>query len=230
MEHYGSGRFGWGVAWLADGQVRLHRDTGQLRDDPAAGDWLGSVTSTCFLVHLRRPTHLSTITLADTQPFVTQAADLAFCHNGLFTEHDSHRPDYAGRLAGTADSEVGFRMLQDIAESGVPVGDALALVHAKLGGQANLAALDRHGDVALYSNHERNRLWRFRCGTAEVAATELHSPDDSLFSLIFPDATDRSVVGESALLLCARLTSRMAPRRVRRSSGGSRRRTSATSG
>ena len=28
----------------------------------------------------------------------------------------------------------------------------------------------------------------------EVAATELHSPDDSLFTLVFPEATDRRAV------------------------------------
>ncbi len=40
----------------------------------------------------------------------------------------------------------------------------------------------------------------FRDGDADVAATELHSPDGSLFNLVFPDATDRAVVRESAVL------------------------------
>lgn len=200
MEYYGSGHFGWGVAWLGDGQVHGHRNAGRLDNDEAVGDYLGSVTSTKFLVHFRRPSLLSTIHLDNTQPFVTDEASLAFCHNGLFTEDDAYRPVYAERLAGTADSEIGFWMLQDIVESGIPICDALAIVHSKLGGKANLATLDDSGVLALYSSHERNRFWTFRAGDADVAATELHSPDDSLFNLIFTDATDRSVVQESAVL------------------------------
>lgn len=200
MEYYGSGKFGWGVAWLADGQVREHRDIGRLEDDESVYAHLDSVTSTHFLVHFRRPTLLSTIQLADTQPFLTGQADLAFCHNGLFAEHESYRPTYTGRLAGAADSEVGFCMLQDLIKSGVPVSDALPIVYSKLGGQANMATLERDGALTLYSSHERNRLFTFRSGDATVAATELHSPDDSLFTLIFKDATDRALVTDSVLL------------------------------
>lgn len=200
MEYYGSGNFGWGVAWLADGKVHRHRNAGRLDHDEAVAGHLSSVRSTAFLVHFRRPSLLSTIHLDNTQPFVTGGADLAFCHNGLFTEDDAYRPAYAERLAGTADSEIGFCMLQDMVESGIPICDALAIVHSKLGGKANLATLDGRGVLALYSSHERNRFWTFRVGDADVAATELHSPDDSLFSLIFTDATDRAVVQESAVL------------------------------
>jgi hypothetical protein len=73
-------------------------------------------------------------------------------------------------------------------------------VHAKLGGNANLATLDAQGQIALFSRHETNRFWTFRAGEAQVAATELHSPDDSLFTLIFPQAAGRTVVDESILL------------------------------
>jgi hypothetical protein len=91
-------------------------------------------------------------------------------------------------------------MLQDLAAEGVPVCDALAMVHAKLGGNANLATLDAQGDIALFSRHETNRFWTFQHGEAQIAATELHSPDDSLFTLIFPQAARRAVVDESILL------------------------------
>jgi predicted glutamine amidotransferase len=200
MEYYGSGRFGWGVAWLEDGRVARHRNPGSMGDDEAVEGALASVTSTQFLVHFRRPTLLSTIQIADTQPFLPDREDLAFCHNGLFTEAGAYRPDYAGRLSGAADSEIGSRMLQDVMDSGTPVGDALAIVHSKLGGNANLATLDSSGVLALFSKHERNQFWTFRVGDADIAATELHSPDGSLFNLIFPDATDRAVVDESTIL------------------------------
>jgi len=200
MEYYGSGKFGWGVAWLEEGQVRRHRYPGRMEDDEAVESYLRAVVSTKFLIHFRRPTLLSTIHMANTQPFTTDDAGLAFCHNGLFAEYDAYRPVYAQRLAGVADSEIGFCMLQDIIRSGVPICDALAMVYEKLGGQANLATLDQQGVLALYSKHQRNRFWTFRDGDADMAATELHSPDGSLFNLIFPDATDRAVVDESAIL------------------------------
>ena len=168
-------------------------------DEAVAGE-LGAVQSTRFLIHFRRPTLLSTIQLADTQPFLTDRHDLAFCHNGLFNEAETYRPGYAGRLAGAADSEVGFCMLQDLVEAGTSICDALAIVHAKLGGNANLATLDSRGVLALFSKHERNQFWTFRMGDADIAATELHSTDGSLFNLIFPGATDRAVVDESAVL------------------------------
>lgn len=202
MEYYGSGRFGWGVAWVADGRVQAHLDTGQMADDAAVAGDLGAVESDRFLVHFRRPTLLSTIQLADTQPFVTPEKNLAFVHNGLFKERDTYRPEYAGRLRGGADSEIGFCMLQDFVASGVAACDALAMVAAKLGGNANLATLDGAGEITLYSRHETNRFFTFTFtdGDAQIAATELHSPDDSLFRLIFPAATGRSVVDESVVL------------------------------
>lgn len=204
MEYYGSGRFGWGVAWL-DGtgtgrRVRVHLNTGQMVTDEAVTGDLGTVESTRFLVHFRRPTLLSTIQLADTQPFVTAEEDLAFCHNGLFKEREAFRTAYAGRLKGGADSQIGFCMLQDLIGEGVPICDALAIMHAKLGGNANLGTLDAQGVIALYSKHETNRFWTFQMGGAQIAATELHSPDDSLFRLIFTQAAARAVVNESVLL------------------------------
>jgi predicted glutamine amidotransferase len=200
MEYYGSARFGWGVAWLESGRVRRYRDPGSMQNDGAVGGELASVVSTEFVVHFRRPTLLSTIEIADTQPFLTQREDLAFCHNGLFTEAEAYRPELAGRLAGAADSEIGFCMLQDLVDAGTTVYDALAIAHSKLGGNANLATLDSQGAITLYSKHERNQFYTFRLGDTDIAATELHSPDESLFSLIFPGATNRAIVHESVIL------------------------------
>ena len=204
MEHYGSARFGWGVAWLerdaAGARVRAHLGTGQMAADEAVAAGLGAVESSRFLVHLRRPTLLSTIHVADTQPFINEGSDLAFCHNGFFKEHATFRLPYAGRLKGRSDSDIGFCMVQDASAQGAAMCDALATAHAKLGGNANLATLDSGGVAALYSKHETNRFWTFRAGDATVAATGLHSADDSLFSLVFPQAAGRSVVDESVLL------------------------------
>jgi predicted glutamine amidotransferase len=204
MEHYGSARFGWGVAWLdeadAGARVRVHLSTGALADDQAVAGDLGQVRSSRFLVHLRRPTMLSTIQIADTQPFLSEEDDLAFCHNGLFKERETLRPLYAGRLKGSSDSHIGFCIVQDSLAAGASMCDAFAAAHAKLAGNANLATLDARGTIALYSKHETNRFWTLRIGDASVAATGLHSADESLFALIFPQAAGRSVVDESVLL------------------------------
>lgn len=206
MEFYGSARFGWGVAWrdtsTEPGRVRAHRNTGQLAGDPAVTGWLARVESAEFLVHSRRPTLLSTIQLADTQPFVTHDPGFAFCHNGLFREREAYRAQYAGRLAGGADSEIGFRMLEDLTADGVPPADGLGMVHARLGGNANLATLAADGTISLFSRHETNRFFTFGYGDARVAATELHSPDDSVFRLIFSErpVTGRRTVNEGVIL------------------------------
>ncbi|HXY43725.1 MAG TPA: class II glutamine amidotransferase [Acidimicrobiales bacterium] len=200
MEYYGSANFGWGVAWLENGRVEHYRSVGRLRDEADAAERLGPIESTHFLVHFRRPSKLSTIQMADTQPFLDEGHALAFAHNGRFVEEAEYRPTYADHLLGAADSEVGFAMFQDLLAAGAPMGEALETVHSKLGGRANLVAMDSDGRVALYSSYEGNRLWTFRDGDAMMAATELHSPDGSLFDLIFPNATKRRVVEGSGTL------------------------------
>jgi predicted glutamine amidotransferase len=194
MEHYGQANFGWGVAWLEAGRVRRYRSVGRLGDDAADAEFLKDVVSTHFVVHFRRPSRLSTIQLADTQPFVDDEHSVAFAHNGRFTEELEYRFAYAGRLTGAADSEVGFLMFLDLLRAGVPSVESMQIVHSKLGGKANLVSLDAAGEVAIFSEYDGNRFWMFRLGDASVAATELHSPDGSLFDLIFAGASERQVV------------------------------------
>jgi len=50
------------------------------------------------------------------------------------------------------------------------------------------------GELLVFNAYAENRMWRFRVGDAEVAATGLHSADDSLFTLVFPEATERRPV------------------------------------
>jgi predicted glutamine amidotransferase len=195
LEQYGLGGFGWGVAWLEGDQVRNYRFPGALHDDAGAGQHLHGVRSTSYLLHLRRPSKLSTTQLADTQPFLHESGAFAFCHNGAFTNEPEFRAAYAGRLAGAADSEVGFRMLEDLLDEPVLPEEALVTVHDRLGGNANLGLLCRGGDrLLVMSAHRGNALWRFRVEDAEVAATALHSHDESLFDLVFEQAEERRVV------------------------------------
>src|SRR5512141_3086976 len=82
LERYGIAGFGWGAAWLADdGRLRSYRDTGAFRDDPAH-ERIGRETTTSVLVHLRRPSRLSTLGMPDAQPFDDPAGRFSFSHNG----------------------------------------------------------------------------------------------------------------------------------------------------
>jgi glutamine phosphoribosylpyrophosphate amidotransferase len=200
MEYYGSAKFGWGVAWLESGRVRRYRSLGQLADDPKDANFLNDVKSTHFLMHFRRPSKLSTVQIEDTQPFLNDEETIAFVHNGYFANEAEYRPTYADRCRGAADSEIGFLMFQDLVVAGVPMDEAMQVVYSKLGGSANLAALDSDGVVALYSNNHGNRLWTFRVDDAVIAATQLHSSDNSLFDLVFPNSSERSIVEGRATL------------------------------
>jgi predicted glutamine amidotransferase len=200
VEYYGLGNFGWGVAWLEGGQVQHYRYEGRLSEDENADRALAEVSSTHYLVHFRRPNRLSTVQLADTQPFLSDDGRFAFCHNGSFTGEAEFRGRFAGRLEGKADSEVGFRVFEELLGQGVGPEDALARTYEQLHGTANLGYLGAEGDLVLFNAYPRNLFHRFRVDGAEVAATELHSPDDSLFRLVFPTATDRHVItGAEAL-------------------------------
>lgn len=194
VEQFGIAGFGWGVAWVEGGSVRGYRDPGRLGGGGEAVHRLSQVRSRAFLVHLRRPSRLSTVELDDTQPFVAESGEFAFCHNGLFASDGDFRERYRERLRGRADSEVGFRLCEDLLADGLDPEEALASVHRMLGGTANLGYLDRQGTAVVYSGFSRNAVWSFRQGDARLVSTRLHSLDESVFDLIFRDAQDRRLV------------------------------------
>jgi glutamine phosphoribosylpyrophosphate amidotransferase len=193
LEIYGLGGFGWGVAWLDDsGKVAVERGLHRYIDEAEQRDLMTS-TSQRYLVHLRRPNKLSTVDYADTQPF-SREGEFAFCHNGFLDRAEMLRPHYADRLQGGADSEVGWCFFQERLDHGVAPADALHQVDETFGGKVNLGYLDRQGTLAVYSDNVANAMWRFRLLGGDVAATGLHSDDDSVFTLVFPDAEDRRLV------------------------------------
>ena len=82
LERYGIAGFGWGASWLLPGGgLATHRATAAFRDDPAR-DRIGAIETTSVLVHLRRPSRLSTLQPPDAQPFDDPAGRFAFSHNG----------------------------------------------------------------------------------------------------------------------------------------------------
>lgn len=196
LERFGIAGFGWGVAWrAADGSLASHRDVRAFGDDPRR-DAIGAAETTAALVHLRRPTKLSTIGPGDTQPFDDPRGRFAFSHNGDLRDVREWRRRYRdeGRIHGRADTEVGARWLEDAWSDAVPPSALLPRLHETFGGQANLAVLKRDGTPIAYAGNSENPIFTFRLGRIGVAATAIYSLDRSVFRFVAPGATDRRLV------------------------------------
>ena len=202
LERFGIAGFGWGAAWMAaDGpegrpRVASYRDLRAFRDDPGR-ERIGGLETTAVLVHLRRPSRLSTLTMPDTQPFDDPAGRYAFSHNGDLRDYQSLRRTYRaqGRIHGRADTEVGARWLEDAWHEDEPVGHLLGALHDRFGGHANLAVLAGDGSPYHYAGNAENPVFSFRLGRIGVASTGIYSLDRSLFRYVAAGATERRLVG-----------------------------------
>jgi hypothetical protein len=196
VERYGIAGFGWGASWIdAAGDIRSHRHTHAFRDDPAR-ERLGAIETTSVLLHLRRPSRLSTLQMPDAQPFDDPAGRFAFSHNGDLRDYRAARARYRrqGRIHGRADSEVGQRWLEDAWSDDEPVAHLLAALHDGFGGVANLAVLARGGTPHHYAGNPENPVFTFRLGRIGLASTAIYSIDRSLFRFAARGATDRALV------------------------------------
>ena len=164
------------------------------RDDPQR-DRVGAVETTSALVHLRRPSRLSTLTMPDAQPFDDPAGRFAFSHNGDLRDYKPARARYRrqGRIHGRADSEVGQRWLEDAWSEDEPVAHLLAALHDGFGGEANLAVLTRDGTPHHYAGNPENPVFTFRLGRIGLASTAIYSVDRSLFRYAAKGATERAL-------------------------------------
>lgn len=70
-----------------------------------------------------------------------------------------------------------------------------------LSGQADFVYLSGEGRAVVYGSHRENPFWSFRHHGGRFAVTALHSSDQSLFDLVFPDATSREVIGPTPVEL-----------------------------
>ena len=193
LERFGIAGFGWGAAWRdPDGSLQSYRDTVAFRDD-ATRDRLGAMETKSLLVHLRRPSKLSTLTLPDTQPFPDPAGRFVFSHNGDLRGYRPWRERYRreGRIHGKADTEAGQRWLEDAWRPNEPVSHLLAALHDAFGGHANLAVLAADGSAHHYAGNDENPVFTFRLGRIRLASTGIYSLDRSLFRFVAPGATDR---------------------------------------
>jgi glutamine phosphoribosylpyrophosphate amidotransferase len=193
LERYGIAGFGWGAAWRStDGSLSGHRSTAAFRDDPAAGE-LATIETTTLLVHLRRPSRLSTLQLPDAQPFVDPAGRFAFGHNGELERWHALRARYRedGRIHGRADTEVAQRWLEDAWTEAGTVPTLLGDLHRTFGGEANLAVIGADGSAHHHAGNRENPVFSFRHGRIGVASTGIYSIDRSLFRFVAPGATHR---------------------------------------
>jgi hypothetical protein len=196
VDRYGIAGFGWGASWIEpDGTIGTVRRTQAFREDPERV-LIGARETTSLLVHLRRPSRLSTLGLPDAQPFDDPAGRFAFSHNGDLRDYRPARARYRqqGRIHGRADSEVGQRWLEDAWSDDEPVAHLLAALHDGFGGQANLAVLARGGAPYHYAGNAENPVFTFRLGRIGLASTAIYSIDRSLFRYAARGATDRALV------------------------------------
>lgn len=191
LEEYGFAGFGWGMAWKCeDGQIRRYRAIEGVKNDILAPQTLKGIVSKEYLVHLRRPSLMKSMAFNNSQPYLNEDQSLAFAHNGYFKNHDQYRSFYANELAGTSDSEVGYRYyLMKLNEQKDPI-ISLELTHQILEGNANLIAFRKNEVTLLYAGNNDNKMYTFNLGDVRCASTSLHSQDDYLFQAIFPTATN----------------------------------------
>jgi glutamine phosphoribosylpyrophosphate amidotransferase len=201
LERFGLAGFGWGAAWRSsDGRLCSHRDVRAFRDDPDGAARVGSQETTAVLVHLRRPSRLSTLQLADTQPFDDPAGRFSLSHNGDLRDWRPLRARYReeGRIHGRADTEVAARWLEDAWDGG-DVGELLPALHDRFKGVANLAVLTADGTPFHYAGNPDNPVFTFRLGRIGIVSTGIYSLDRSLFRFVAPGATDRGLVRQSTV-------------------------------
>jgi hypothetical protein len=202
LERYGIAGFGWGAGWLTDGILASYRDICAFRDDDGGRERIGEVRTTSVLVHLRRPSRLSTLTPEDTQPFDDPQGRFVFSHNGELRDYRRWRSRFReqGRIHGRADSEVGQRWLEDEWDGGRSPADLLCRLHETFGGQANLTVLAADGTPHIYAGNSENPTFTFRLGRIGVASTGIYSLDRSLFRFVAPGATQRRLVPTRAII------------------------------
>jgi glutamine phosphoribosylpyrophosphate amidotransferase len=196
LERFGIAGFGWGAAWVDQaGALQAYRDVRAFRDDPGR-ERIGQIETTSVLVHLRRPSKLSTQTIEDTQPFCDPAGRFVFGHNGDLRETREWRRRYRdqGRLHGRADTEVGQRWLEDEWGTRETVAAVLSRLHETFGGAANLAVLTSDETPHAYAGNPENPTFTFALGRIGLASTGIYSTDRSIFRLVAPGATRRHLV------------------------------------
>lgn len=191
VEEYGFAGFGWGVAWKSErGEILRYRSVDGIRKDTLAPQTLAGIKAKEFLVHLRKPSRMKSISFTNAQPYVSEDKAFAFAHNGYFSEHEDYRYAWANELEGTSDSEIGYHYFLAKQQEGHEAEAALSLTHQHLKGKANIALFRRNEDTLLYAGNDDNLMHVFYVEGIQCAVTSLYSLDDFIFHAIFPTAEE----------------------------------------
>lgn len=189
LDEYGVAGFSWGITWRTDsGYLKRYKAVEGIRRDPIGLKSLSGVMARQYLVHLRRPSLMSTISFVNAQPYLDIYSQIAFAHNGYFTNHREFRSYYQTQVVGTSDSEIGFLHYNRLLQTGLEAGDALCATHDELGGDANIAVMTADGSMHFYAGHHDNAVYAFRINDAKFVATALHSADDYVLQVVFPNS------------------------------------------
>ena len=191
---------------MATGGSHSHRDVRAFRDDPEGRRLVGGAETTAALVHLRRPSKLSTLDLPDTQPFDDPAGRYSFSHNGDLRDTRALRATYrqAGRIHGRADTEVGARWLEDAWRDDEPVAAPARRPARSIRGPGEPGVLAADGTPHHYAGNGENPVFTFRLGRIGLASTGIYSLDRSLFRFVAPRATERRLVRQRATVALER--------------------------
>lgn len=193
LERWGIAGMGWGVAWIdaESGRLCCYASAHALRDDEQHAQAMSTAWTTRLVVHLRRPSLLSTCGQEDAQPFVASSPCFAFAHNGEFARHAEFRPRYAsaGVLHGKADTEVAFAHLVAVRQQADPP-TSLTRLQADMGGRNNMLYLGEDGLLLAYAGNRENPIYRVQHGERQGITTSLYSRDRAVFDLVIPDAVD----------------------------------------
>ncbi|MFT8929646.1 MAG: class II glutamine amidotransferase [Sporolactobacillus sp.] len=190
LDHFGVAGFGWGIVWKNEaGELQEYKSVDGICNDTMKRIVLSEVMATDYLVHLRRPSLMSTIGQYNVQPYLNERKELAFAHNGYFAHHAKYRDEFMTDLKGNSDSEVGFCYIESELMRGSTVQEAMVATHTALKGRANMLLFSAAEGIFAYNGSCENLMYRYSMDGAECISTSLHSLDNYLFESVFPKAT-----------------------------------------
>jgi predicted glutamine amidotransferase len=188
LEEYGYAGFSWGIAWKNETGIKRYRAVEGIRRDTLAPLTLRGTKAKEYLVHLRRPSLMKSISFTNAQPYLTEDESLAFAHNGYFLNHMQYRSLFVNNLEGTSDSEVGYNYyLMKQKDNQNPLL-SLEQTYKIMKGKANLMVLKKDEPTYLYAGNDQNLMYLFELDGIKCCSTSLHSHDDFIFQTIFPSA------------------------------------------
>lgn len=186
IEKFGIARFGWGVSWVQDGVLQNYRSELGLAEDEQGQQQLAGQLATSCLIHLRRPSFLSTIALENSQPYLADG-EFAFGHNGYLADHVLWREEFAEAVQGQSDSEMGFHLYRQRLATESPVDAINSTLRDTVGqGEANVIVLHRDESLVAAGSNERNPMYWFAGSDFTGIVTGLHSLDQYLFTHLLP--------------------------------------------